>query len=455
MPDLCEQVSSGATFMLADRACQLGFADLDEDAKTIARQCVLDYFAVTLAGANEHVVRILLEEFDVPQVLSGSAVFGHSQNLPAIYAALVNGAASHALDFDDVNMAMPGHPTAAVMPALFALAEQTKATGKQLVEAFVAGYELECALGDTMRPGHYEAGYHSTATLGSLGAAAACGRLLRIGNEQMSHALAIAATQAAGLKSHFGTMCKPFHAGKASQNGYIAAKLAQRGFTGRTDIIECQQGFAETHGPDFDPARLAAPYKISHWLRQNLFKFHASCYLTHAPIEAALIISEDEAFDVHSVSSISINVNQMCGNVCNIENPRTGLEAKFSLRAMTAMPLAGINTAERSSFDDTTLENRQLQKLIDCAQVQLSDNRGANAARVEVTLADGRVLAAEHNSGIPESNLDRQTEKLRNKFAALAGPVIGDAQANKLSSLLLQVEELESIEELSALVSVA
>src|SRR5208282_5374636 len=159
--------------------------------------------------------------------------------------------------------------------------------GREVVAAFVAGYEIACRIGMALRPGHYNLGFHSTATVGSFGAAAACARLLGLDAETTATALGIAGTQAAGLKSQFGTMCKPLHAGKAAYHGLLAARLAARGFTARPDILECAQGFARTHSPDFNPERALATPPGGFHLRNNLFKYHAACYLTHAPIETA------------------------------------------------------------------------------------------------------------------------------------------------------------------------
>src|SRR5438132_11281507 len=143
-----------------------------------------------------------------------------------------------------------------------------------------------------LRPGHYNLGFHATGTVGAFGAAAACARLLGLNAAMTAQALGIAGTQASGLKSQFGTMCKPFHAGKASQNGLLSARLAARGFSSRPDLVECEQGFALTHGPDFRPeAALVTPLNGCH-IFANLFKYHAACYLTHGPIEAARAVRE-------------------------------------------------------------------------------------------------------------------------------------------------------------------
>ena len=160
-----------------------------------------------------------------------------------VQAALVNGATGHALDYDDVNMTMVGHPTAAVAPAILALAEKNNLGGKAFLTALIA---TECRIGVLMNESHYNAGWHATGTVGSFGAAAGAASMLGLQVEACARALGIAGTQAAGLKSMFGTMCKPFHAGKAASNGLYAAMLSSRGFESRIDVLECDQGFADT-----------------------------------------------------------------------------------------------------------------------------------------------------------------------------------------------------------------
>src|ERR1700682_2075335 len=193
---------------------------------------------------------------------------------------------------------MPGHPSVAILPRLLALAELKGSSGREVITAFVAGYETACRIGAALQPGHYNLGFHSTGTVGSFGAAAACARLLGRDAEATAMALGIAGTQAGGLKSQFGTMCKPFHAGKAAQNGLLAARLASRGFSSRADIVECVQGFALTHGPDFAPAAALATPEGGFHLLANLFKYHAACYFTHAPIECAHRLRQEHVLNL-------------------------------------------------------------------------------------------------------------------------------------------------------------
>src|SRR6516162_10699021 len=211
----------------------------------------------------------------------------------------------------NVNLAMTGHPSVVLLSALLALAEERGSPGRDVLAAFVAGYELQCRLGLLLAPGHYNVlGFHATATLGSFGAAAACAHLLGLDAERFATALGIAGTQAAGLKSMFGTMCKPLHAGKAAYHGLLAARLAQRGFTSRGDVVECAQGFARTHSPDFNPADALADPPGGFHIRNNLFKYHAACYMTHAPIEAARKLREQHALTPDRIARIHLSLDE-------------------------------------------------------------------------------------------------------------------------------------------------
>ena len=304
------QQTADLTKTLAAQASAVTYDDLPEPVRALARQCVLDYYGVALAGADDPLVDILLAELTEAGGATQASVTGHKARLPSLSAALVNGAAGHALDYDDVNLAMPGHPSVAILPGLLALAEQRRSSGREVVTAFVAGYETACRIGSALRPGHYDRGFHATGTVGCLGAAAACARLLGLDAEATARAFGIAGTQAAGLKSQFGTMCKPFHAGKASQYGLLAARLAARGFSSRPDLIECEQGFAPTHGPDFRPeAALADPPNGFH-IFANLFKYHAACYLTHGAIECARRLRERHGVKPEEVASMTLSLDQ-------------------------------------------------------------------------------------------------------------------------------------------------
>ncbi|HZT87614.1 MAG TPA: MmgE/PrpD family protein [Stellaceae bacterium] len=430
------------TRTLARLASEVTYDALPAGARELARQCVLDYLGCAIAGAEDELVRILLDEMAAEGGAAQCAVVAHAERLPALSAALANGAAAHALDYDDVNLAMPGHPSVAILPGLLALAEMRGSNGREVVTAFVAGYETACRIGKALQPSHYNLGFHATGTVGAFGAAAACARLLGLDAEATARALGIAGTQAAGLKSQFGTMCKPFHAGKAAQNGLLAARLAARGFSSRDDLVECAQGFAATHGPDFRPeAALAEPAQGLH-LFANLFKYHAACYMTHAPIECARHILEAHGVAPEQIAEISLTLDSACDRICNIPSPADGLQAKFSLRQTVAMALAGVDTASLGAYSVATATDPALVRLRERVNLEFHDGGPAAAAELRVTLTDGRVLHASHDAGVPSADIAAQGARLAAKFDALAAPVLGAARSRELREAIAALDDL-------------
>jgi 2-methylcitrate dehydratase PrpD len=449
---ITDVAAHGLTRALAEQARKLTYADLPDEIRALARQCVLDTIACTLAGASEPLTTLLLAEMQEQGGREEAGVIGHAARLPAASSALVNGAAGHALDFDDVNLAMPGHPSVAILPALLALAEARGTNGADIIAAFVAGYELQCRVGTTIAPGHYDVlGFHATATVGSFGAAAACAHLLGLDADQSATALGIAGTQAAGLKSMFGTMCKPLHAGKAAYHGLLAAKLAARGFSSRADVLECAQGFARTHGPDFYPERAFADLPGGFHIRNNLFKYHAACYLTHAPIEAARELRAQHGVRPDKVARIHLQLDEACDRVCNIAAPRTGLEAKFSLRLTTAMALAGVETSGLANYSEATATDPVLVALRDKVEFDFRPHTGATRAALTVELTDGTRLTAQHDSGVPASDVADQGRRLEAKFSGLAEPILGRGKAGDLLGEINRLDTLKDVRGLMAL----
>jgi len=439
------------TQVLARKSATLEYEDLSPQAHELARQCVLDYFGVALAGAGDELVRLLIDEMNESGGAPQASVIGLELRLPALSAALVNGAAAHALDYDDVNMAMPGHPSVAILPALLALAELRRSSGREVATALVAGYETACRIGAALRPRHYNLGFHSTGTIGSFGAAAACARLLGLDAKTTAIALGIAGTQAAGLKSQFGTMCKPFHAGKAAQNGLLAARLAARGFSSRADVVECVQGFALTHGPDFAPeAALAEPEGGLH-LFANLFKYHAACYLTHAPIECARRLRTDHRLEPDAIAGITLRLDASCERVCNIPAPSDGLQSKFSLRQTVAMALAGVDTASLGAYSAENARDPRLVGLRERVVLDWQESWPQTLSELELELVDGRRLTARHDAGIPASDIADQGRRLAAKFDSLVEPVLGSPRTRELRETIAALDDLPDIARLTRL----
>lgn len=338
---------------------------------------------------------------------------------------------------------MGGHPSVPVIPAVLALAESMEADGRATLEALTAGIELECRLGTLMGDSHYALGFHSTGTLGTFGAAAGCAHMLELDEDGWLRALGLAGTQAAGLKSGFGTMAKPLHAGRAASNGLLSALAARRGFTSNQAILETAQGFAVTHGAAELSAKAIERYAGRFLIRETLFKYHASCYLTHAPINAAQQIRQRFRIDAKTIDDVEVRVSPRLLSVCNIEAPTSGLEGKFSLRATTAMALTGDDTGNLDTFSDANLRKPALIMLRDRVRIVPVEETPATRATV-IVWSNGHRFEAESDSGEPSASLPAQRESLRRKFMALASPVLTRPGAEALAQAVLSADQLSS-----------
>jgi 2-methylcitrate dehydratase PrpD len=442
---------AGVTASLAQAAADVTIRGLPGEILELSRQCFLDWLGVTIAGAHEPLVGILVDEIEEQGGHAQASLIGRSVRVSTHQAALVNGAASHALDYDDVNWALQGHPSVAIIPGLLALAEQRGASGSDFIAAFTAGYEAACRVGRLVSPSHYRRGFHATSTAGSIGAAAACANLLGLDSAKTATAFGIAATRAAGLKSMFGTMCKPLHAGSAAQNGLVAARLAARGFDSRQDALECAQGFADTQSDGANiGAALASPAGGYH-MRANLFKFHAACYLTHSAIECCTGLRNELVIQPADVNKVVVQVDSGLDGVCNIQKPESGLEAKFSLRLTSAFALAGIDTASTEVYCRENCVDPGLVALRDKVHIEFQSGWPATRTEVAVELGDGRRLEADHDSGIPAADLEAQRGRLVSKFHSLVDPMLGREKGEKLVALVSGLQTLPNLDELVAL----
>jgi 2-methylcitrate dehydratase PrpD len=437
------------TAEIARRAAALAWRDLPDDLVERTKQCLLDWFAVTVAGAQEELTGILVREAIEDGAKGPASLVGRSEKVLPSTAALINGAASHALDYDDVNFAMHGHPTVTVVPALLALGEQIKAPGRLFVESFVAGYETAGRIGCLVEPSHYDRGFHATGTVGSFSAAAAAGRMLGLSDKQLAVAFGIAATQAAGLKSNFGTMCKPLHAGTASEHGLRAARLAAKGFTARSDSLECDQGFASSQSEHLNTEHALGEPPAGWHLRNNLFKYHAACYLTHAPIECAKEVRLKSNFPPERVKKILLRIDAGADKVCNIESPTTGLQAKFSLRQTVAMALTGVDTANLESYNDAVTQEPRIRSLRDKMSIEFKPNWEHSLAEMAIQLDDGTTLEATHDSGIPWSDVAKQRRAIETKFESLVSPVLGAAGTKRLRDAIERIDSLADVGDLA------
>lgn len=439
--------TQSVTAALADRVSAMRLTDMPPAALTVAKQCLLDWIGVALAGRGEPLVRILIDELAGADDPAGVAILGHGRRARLDDAVLINGAMGHALDFDDVIMPM-GHPTVPVAPVVFALAQQRGASGAAALAAFIAGVETECRIARLLGPSHYARGWHTTATTGTFGAAAAAAHLLGVEGEALTHAFGLAGTQAAGLKSCFGTMSKPLHPGKAAQNGLLAARLAVRGFTSDIDILASAQGFAATQSTTADPEAGLAE-RAQPWVVEALFKYHAACYLTHDSIEAANQLRTEDGVSPEAIEAVTVRVPSGHLGVCNIQEAATGLECKFSLRMTTALALAGEDTFQEALFSDATAQRPDLVALRE--RVTIDPTQVGRGCGVTVRLKDGRTLSRTGDVSQPLRDLARQQDKLERKFRHLTVAALG-GKADEVIGLCRDLERLPDLGGLIALI---
>jgi 2-methylcitrate dehydratase PrpD len=437
---------------LADFISARRFEDLDDSVLEVSKHCLLDCLGVAIAAGEEPLVRILLEQ----QLEEGgnlqATVIAAKQKATLQQACLINGAMAHAHDYDDVHPAMSGHPTVPVAPAVLALGEHEGRSGKELLLALATGIDTECILGRYVGPSHYAKGFHATATLGSLGAAAGCAKLSGLGHGEISNALGIAATQAAGLKSMFGTMCKPFHAGNAAANGLFAAQLARKGFDSQQSSLEVAQGFAATHSDSVSDGNFASALGVGSFVPTILFKYHAACYLTHSALEAAQYLKATHDLKIDDIEEVVITVSEGHFGVCNIQQPVNGLEAKFSIRFACAMALAGIDTASIEAFNDDLTRSADMISLRDRIRVDAFPEPRAESS-VEIRLGNGERLQQDWDVAVPAQDLSLQRQKLEAKFMSLVVPVFGQHRATKIAATIREIEELKDLSFLMRLVA--
>ncbi len=438
-----------ATSQLACNAAALDYADLPDEVVTIAEQAVFDTVAVTLAARSDPVVRILLEAV-TPELAPGesSLLDGSARRVSAQSAALVNGTAAHALDFDDMHPAMIGHPSAPLVPAVLALAEERGSSGRDVVAALVAGYEVQCRIGAAGMPSHYLRGFHPTGTAATFGVAVAAGRLMGLDAAQLALAMGIAGAQAAGLKSMFGTMCKPLHSGKAAANGIFAARLAERGFTSSRDVLTAEQGFFATQTDTADVELVRTPFGAPWYTTGIVFKLYAACGFTHSAIENMLALRAEMAPD--DVARVDLLVNPELLTAAGIDTPTTPLEAKFSVRWVTAMALATGSVAA-SDFTDDLPQDRVLQELTRRIHVRVdpSGRLPRLGSVATITSRSGRTWTRENDGGVPPwvNHPAEQRERLRMKFRDLVDPLL-DGRGGNLADDILALRSTDNVRSL-------
>jgi 2-methylcitrate dehydratase PrpD len=431
-----------AAFLTASR-----YEDIPQAIRHEASRALINWLGCAIGSARHETVERMLAALAPFSAPPQASVLGRTERLDVLHAALVNGVSSHVLDFDDTH-ARAIHPSAPVLPALLAYAEWQRTAGADLVHAFVLGVEAEERIGLSVFPEHYAVGWHITGTAGVFGAAAAIGRLLNLDEQRMRWALGIAATQSAGLREMFGSMCKSFHPGRAAQNGMTAALLAASGFTSSEQAIEAPRGFAHVLSTKFDPDVITTGLGERYELAFNTYKPFACGLVVHAVIDGCIQLAEEYGITATDVAYIALRVNPIVLELTGKREPRSGLEGKFSVYHAAAAAIIH-RTAGEPQFSDACVLAPEAVALRARVRTQTDPSIRRTEAHVTVTLHDGTVLHrhVEHARGTLECPLS--DAEIEAKFRDLVAGVLPDEQAARLIDLCWRVCELEDAGEIA------
>jgi len=445
--------------------------DIPADVMHLGKRSILDGLGLALAGnaaESGHIVRQYLRTIGFP-MNRGCTVIGTAFKVPPRFAAFANGIAIHADDYDDTQLAVAKdrvyglltHPTAPALPPVLALAERDNRSGLDMLTAYQVAVEVETKVSEAINPRHYDHGFHSTATVGTIAAAAGAARMLRLNHEQTRRALGIAASQAAGLRENFGTMTKPFHPGRSCESGIVAADFARLGWTATPIVLEAGRGFFKAAGGGYDPAaiegKLGNPWSFA--FPGVSIKPHPSGSLTHPGM--GLMIDLIRQYDIRpdQVVKVKVGTNRHMPNALIHHRPKNELQAKFSMEFCMAILLLE-RKAGLAQFTDKTVNRRDVQAMIE--KIEFGVNPIAEAAGyekmttlIDIELADGRTVSgrADFGKGSPANPMS--DDELAEKFRECATwGKLPRASADRIVDMVFRLEKLKSVRELTRLLAI-
>ncbi len=449
----------GLARQIAERVCALRYEDLDSEAIHWSKVAVLDTVGVTLAGATEAVSHILQ---DVVQPGNGpSLVWGTRRRVSALDAALINGTASHALDFDNTSNSMAGHSSAVMIPALIAAAEAFGGNGRDVLLGHTVGFEVGARLGHGLNFYHHGKGWHPTSTLGVFAVAAACSRLLTLTVAQTETALALATSLAAGIKANFGTMTKPLHAGQCARSGLMAALLARKGFTAQPEAFEHKQGFFNVfNGPgNYNVERI-----LENWGQPldvtapgACYKQYACCAGAHSAIDVCLdVVAKHGVFKPADIERIDSWTAPERLPHTDRPRPDSALAAKFSVQYCIARALLH-GKVLFEHFEGETYRDPQVQELLPKIHATTFTESqfpksNKNGAEIRITLQDGRTLSAKLAMALGRTAQNPiPLERLKVKFTDCATRALSAQAASAAMAAIDSFETLSSITDFTRL----
>ena len=435
------------TQALARFIARSSWSDVPPRTRHEAQRALLNWLGCALGGCRDETVERALAALEPFSGARTATLIGRRERVDPLSAAAVNAIASNILDYDDTHMKTVIHPTVPVAAAALALTQHRPVTGARLLHAFVLGVEAECRIGNAITPGHYEAGWHITATCGVFGAAVAAGTLLGLDEHQMTWALGIAATQASGLTEMLGSMCKSHNMGQAARSGLVAALLAQRNFTSSARALEAPRGFTQVLATDANLERIVEGLGETWELSWNAYKPYPCGIVLHAAIDGCLELRQEHALTSRDVVRVEITMHPLALQLAGKSAPITGLQGKLSVYHAAAIALLR-GRAGVPEFTDACVcdpEAVALRQRIAAVADEMLDKA---AAIVRVVHRDGRTLerSVPHATGSLEHPMTDSA--LETKFRSLAQSACSDCGASDLIELTWSLDRLNDASKL-------
>lgn len=457
-----ETKDSGITEEISNFVVNSKYEDFSSDIQRVATRCIIDGIGVILAGSTEPCVQITRDYVLSLEGKRECTIMGKGKNkAPVHLAALVNGTAGHAMDWDDTALsAMPDralllHPTIPPLVAGLAIGEELNLSGRDFLTAFIVGFEVECKIADAINPDHWERGFHSSKTCGIFGATIAAAKLMDLSADQVRNAIGISASMASGIMVNFGTMTKPLHVGQTAENGVVAAQLAYRGFEAHPEALEGLKGFFHAFAGGFDPGKicgkLGQPFSM---INPGVsIKPYPCGVVGHPAMDAMLALVTENDIKPDDVDHIKVATGS---NVLGPKGPlhykksQTGLQGKFcvpfQMASMIIRRKAGV-----MEFTDEFVQSPAVQDMMDRIEAVVDPEidalgRDKIVSVIEVQLKDGRILkgrSTEHYRGGPQNPLSQ--EELVEKFNDATQQILASDQAKKLLETIESLEKLDSI----------
>jgi 2-methylcitrate dehydratase PrpD len=435
------------TKILASYVVNGRLADIPGEVLREARRSLVNFMGCAVGGAGDEAVDAALRAFRPFSGPPTASMLGRAERLDPLHASLMNGISSHVDDYDDTTPKNMCHPTSPIASALFAYASVNPVRGRDFMEAFVYAFEASSRVANCIYPTHYDLGWHITGTAGVFGAAAAIGKLMKLTEQQMVFALGLAGTQAAGVREMFGSMGKSFHPGRAAQNGYGAALLAQAGFTSGRRILEGPRGFpAVTTAGQFNLANVTTGLGTEFDLLVNTYKPYPCGIVIHPTIDGAVQLREQHGFAPGDIKAVRLRVAPLVLDLCNQQGITHGLQGKFSVYHGAAIGLVR-GKAGVQEYTDAAVNDPDIKRVREAATATADPGITEDQAGVEVELTDGRTLAVFVEQSLGNINKPLSDRQLDAKFRDQAVVNLPAGDVDRLIELCWKIEDLNDVNE--------